>query len=115
MDLKPVVVGPPGYGSPDPSTQEGRLVPLDQHPRKDDISDDYAADLEDHVVSVDASGSANVVDDPSGSEEEENATDGAVELALEEDVDLSEVKGTGDGGRVTKADVQKFVDDRDNA
>lgn len=32
MDMQPVVVGPPGYGSPSPITSAGRLLPLDQHP-----------------------------------------------------------------------------------
>lgn len=32
MEMQPVVVGPPGYGSPSPITSAGRLLPLDQHP-----------------------------------------------------------------------------------
>jgi hypothetical protein len=32
MEMTPVVVGPPGYGSPDAITSAGRLLPLDQHP-----------------------------------------------------------------------------------
>lgn len=32
MEMTPVVVGPPAYGSPDPATSAGRLLPLDQHP-----------------------------------------------------------------------------------
>lgn len=32
MDMTPVVVGPPAYGSPDPLTAAGRLLPLEQHP-----------------------------------------------------------------------------------
>jgi hypothetical protein len=32
MEMTPVVVGPPGYGSPSPITSAGRLLPLDQHP-----------------------------------------------------------------------------------
>lgn len=38
-----------------------------------------------------------------------DATDGAVELADAEGVDLSKVKGTGEGGRVTKGDVEDYV------
>jgi len=32
MEMTPVVVGPPAYGSPDPVTSASRLLPLDQHP-----------------------------------------------------------------------------------
>lgn len=113
MDLKPVIVGPPGYGSPDPDTQLGRLVPLDQHPLVDSISDDYAADLQNQTVTV--PDNANFVGESQDSDTEENATDGAVELAVENDVDLDEVQGTGRDGRVTKADVEKFLEDRNNS
>lgn len=36
-------------------------------------------------------------------------TDGAVELAERHGIDLGGVEGTGEDGRVTKADVQKLV------
>lgn len=39
-----------------------------------------------------------------------NATDAAVALAEEAGIDLSSVKGSGDGGRITKADVQASID-----
>jgi hypothetical protein len=32
MEMTPVVVGPPAYGSPEPITSAGRLLPLSQHP-----------------------------------------------------------------------------------
>lgn len=38
-----------------------------------------------------------------------DATDGAIELAEDEGVDLSKVKGTGDSGRVIKSDVEAYV------
>src|SRR5215471_6802509 len=31
MEMTPAIVGPPGYGSPNPLTAAGRLLPLDQH------------------------------------------------------------------------------------
>ena len=40
-------------------------------------------------------------------------TDGAKSLAEEEDIDLSEVEGSGKKGRVTKADVDALVEDED--
>lgn len=39
-----------------------------------------------------------------------DATDGALEVAAENDVDLSKVKGTGDGGRIVKSDVEAFLE-----
>ena len=32
MEMTPTIVGPPAYGSPDPNTSAGRLLPIDQHP-----------------------------------------------------------------------------------
>jgi len=32
MDMQPVIVGPPAYGSPSPLTSVGRLLPLESHP-----------------------------------------------------------------------------------
>jgi hypothetical protein len=40
-NLKPIVVGPPAYASPDPSTNAGALVPVDEHPF--DLDKDYGA------------------------------------------------------------------------
>lgn len=52
MEMTPKVFGPPAYGSPDPLTAAGRLVPIEDHPlaagRVPDgsaISEDYAADV----------------------------------------------------------------------
>lgn len=42
-ELTPVVVGPPGYASPDARTQQGILVPVEEHPLSADISEDYGA------------------------------------------------------------------------
>ncbi len=41
---------------------------------------------------------------------ETNATHGAVALAEEHNLDLATVTGTGDGGRITKPDVQAALD-----
>jgi pyruvate/2-oxoglutarate dehydrogenase complex dihydrolipoamide acyltransferase (E2) component len=40
-----------------------------------------------------------------------DATDAAAELAVEEGVDLTEIYGTGSGGRVLKSDVEKVIDE----
>jgi hypothetical protein len=46
-ELKPVVVGPPAYASPDPATNSGALVPVEQHPF--DLDKDYGAGVADAV------------------------------------------------------------------
>lgn len=125
MEMKPVIVGPPGYGSPDPLTSMGRLVPLEAHPLRDthiDVgyAEDYGANLTAQEtlapspgpgtgVGTEGTPSADAEDDESG----ESATPAAVKLAEEEGVDLSEVEGTGEDGKITKPDVQKFIDDSD--
>jgi hypothetical protein len=48
-ELQPVVVGPPAYASPDPATNQGRLVPVETHPLSGDISDDYGAAVADRT------------------------------------------------------------------
>ena len=52
MEMSPRVFGPPAYGSPDPLTAAGRLVPLEDHPLGQDgvpaasaIAEDYAGDV----------------------------------------------------------------------
>lgn len=39
MEMEPVVLGPPSFGSPDPMTQSGRLVSVDEHPLE--LGEDY--------------------------------------------------------------------------
>jgi pyruvate/2-oxoglutarate dehydrogenase complex dihydrolipoamide acyltransferase (E2) component len=46
-----------------------------------------------------------------GGAPEVNATEGALELAASYGVDLSAVVGTGSGGRITKADVEAYIED----
>jgi pyruvate/2-oxoglutarate dehydrogenase complex dihydrolipoamide acyltransferase (E2) component len=121
MELTAKTVGPPQYGSPDPTTAASRLATLeDGHPLDPGllpeghpaaISDDYG------IQTVD-------VDDPTAGTEEQttgdqtneiDATDSAIELAREENVDLSEVKGTGVEGRIIKGDVEDFITERDKS
>ena len=52
-ELQPVVMGPPGYASPDPRTMAGVLVPLEDHPLAGDIAEDYGKSVADvHGVEV---------------------------------------------------------------
>lgn len=99
MEMEPHVMAPPPYGSPDPQTSAASLVPIEDHPLADNFSDDYAADL------------TGEKEEENGEEDDgtENATAGAVELAEQEGVDLSQVEGTGKDGKITKADVENFL------
>lgn len=40
-ELKPQVIGPPAYASPDPRTNEGRLVAIEEHPLSAELAEDY--------------------------------------------------------------------------
>jgi pyruvate/2-oxoglutarate dehydrogenase complex dihydrolipoamide acyltransferase (E2) component len=139
MEMRPAIVGPPAYGSPDPLTSAGRLLPIEQHPLRADalpeghpaaISEDYGEGY-DHTLR----GSATVQQQPNNAasdlerhsrgdftqeqlaeaNEGVDATDGARELAEAEGVDLNEVNGTGADGRVTKDDVESFLSGSENA
>lgn len=111
MELTPKTFGPPQYGSPDPTTSAGRLVTLeDGHPLDPGllpeghpaaISDDYGVQVESEASGLDDS--------------EVDATESARELAQQEGVNLREVQGTGTDGRVTKGDVEDYLDARENS
>lgn len=45
QELKPIIVGPPAYASPDPATIAGRLVAVEEHPLSADLAEDYGADM----------------------------------------------------------------------
>jgi pyruvate/2-oxoglutarate dehydrogenase complex dihydrolipoamide acyltransferase (E2) component len=111
MELTPKTFGPPQYGSPDPLTSASRLATLeDGHPLDPGllpagtpaaISDDYGLQV------TDAS--------PLETDEDVDATDSARELATQEGVNLRDVEGTGADGRVTKGDVEDYIEARENS
>ncbi len=103
MEMKPVIVGPPQYGSPNPETAAGRLVPLEEHPLRE-LPEGHPA-----AISPDF-GKESVA---AAAAEEVNATEAAKELAADNDVNLAEVEGTGENGRVTKADVENYLAERE--
>lgn len=56
---------------------------------------------------------AGASDEATGGDDGPDATESAVAFAAEHGVDLTEVTGSGKGGRVTQGDVQAFVKARD--
>lgn len=129
MPMRTEIVGPPSYGSPNPSTSAGKLLPLDDHPLNADklekghpaaIAKDYGADhTEDYVMPgesshpviplADSAAAAHADAERAGMEAEVDATDAARELAEENGVSLADVEGSGEGGRVTKGDVEAYL------
>jgi len=112
MELIPRVIGPPGYGSPDPLTNAGRLVPIEDHPLAnlpDDVESD-AAISDDYGEMTDLERDSLGLGDADMAGDEFNATESAVELAAAKGVDLAQVTGTGTDGRITKGDVQNYID-----
>jgi pyruvate/2-oxoglutarate dehydrogenase complex dihydrolipoamide acyltransferase (E2) component len=134
MEMTPAIVGPPPYGSPDALTTVGRLVPVHQHPlNAENLPDDHPAAIsEDYgdgqegtlkgaeTVTPRPGAPVSEMEDKEGAEGEEGATNGEVDatqgaqdLAAREGVDLSQVEGTGEGGRITKTDVENHLNEQD--
>lgn len=128
MEMTPKTFGPPQYGSPDPATASSRLLtledghPLDMVPEDHPaaISPDYAADVigqeqppgTHHMADIDrhAVGDFSVENNA-----EVDATDAARDLANENSVDLNQVEGTGQDGRVTVDDVKAHLEATDES
>jgi pyruvate/2-oxoglutarate dehydrogenase complex dihydrolipoamide acyltransferase (E2) component len=120
MEMTPKTFGPPQYGSPDPATAAGRLEtledghPLDglpeDHPAA--ISEDYALDEQEAAELRTEQQQRARGEEPDDADDETKATEAAKAHAEENDVDLSEVEGTGPGGKITKADVQRAIVER---
>jgi hypothetical protein len=50
MEMEPVLISPPGYGSPDPETAEGILVPVEESPVE--LAEDYGKDAMEAAAAV---------------------------------------------------------------
>lgn len=123
--LNKIVVGMPSFTNPNnPDTAAGSVnFDVDEHPVEH--SADYGAAVSPGVDEVkstqdvhgrEAAG-AKSTGHTGGSaggngDGDADATEAAAKLAKENDVDLAEVTGTGADGRVTKDDVQAFINDR---
>lgn len=103
LELKTDVVGPPAYGSPEPATSAGKLLPLNEHPLRAEslpeghpaaISDDYGADHEGATVMPgESSQPVTMLDLNTQSEADEASEGGYEEMTKAELVDLADERG----------------------
>lgn len=105
-ELKPVIVGPPAYASPDPATSAGGLLPVEERPANAQVlSEDYGAtekqtqtiDSYPSTTSENLGGVESASDKP---REEWNKTDWETQAA---NYDLAKSG--------TKAEIQQRVED----
>jgi pyruvate/2-oxoglutarate dehydrogenase complex dihydrolipoamide acyltransferase (E2) component len=97
--VSPIVEEPEPAPEPEPDDGEGEgeVPPLAQEVLPQDLPRDDVADTDETSAEP---------------EEEPDTTAAAADLAEAEGIDLADVVGTGAGGRVTKADVEKAIEDR---
>lgn len=92
MEMKPVVVGPPSYGSPDPSTGSLRMLPVEDI--EDRVSDDYAQSVREAMVGAsetthpgEPTGPTELATDSAGKNYSKQTKDELMELAAEREID----------------------------
>jgi hypothetical protein len=102
VDLESVIVGPPGYGSPDPRTQAGRLVSLDEHPDAENIAADYGSDVTQEQI--DLAEPENIQAEKAAAAEAEAENGNYDSMTKAELVALADQRGIDTTG-MTKADV----------
>lgn len=90
-----------------------------EQPTEPETAEEVATRLKVDIADVEAD-DPNVgvtVDDVKTYYDEEmaDATDGAIKLAEEKDVYLADITGSGEGGRIEKPDVQKYLDAQEAA
>jgi pyruvate/2-oxoglutarate dehydrogenase complex dihydrolipoamide acyltransferase (E2) component len=95
--VSPIVEEPEPAPEPEPDSGDGEVPPLAQEVLPQDLP-------RDDVEGTDETSAE--------SEEEPDTTAAAADLAEAEGIDLADVAGTGSGGRVTKADVEKAIEER---
>lgn len=105
MDIKPTVMGPPAFGSPDPETVNAYLAPVVDHPRVASFSEDYGADvLEDSNLVSGQSGEEVDVEEEIGSEIAAEETDYNA-MTVEELKNLSRDRGIEGFSTMNKAEL----------
>lgn len=111
--LPSVIMGPPAYASPDPKTNSGMLVPLEDHPLSADISEDYAANEIDlgHEMSLPSSMTDGNEAGASADPRAEFGEDGPDTKADWQKV----ARGYGLSTSGSKADLQERVEEHESA
>lgn len=128
LELRTEVVGPPAYGSPEPTTSAGKLLPLNEHPLRADslpeghpaaISEDYGADHEGATVMPGESSqpvtpmlSLNTDDGSAGGDAPEGGYD---EMTKAELVDLADERGVEVSSSWKKDEIIEALEAADNA
>jgi hypothetical protein len=106
--MEQVIVGPPGYGSPDPRTVVGRLVTLDEHPDRENIADDYGSDVTVEEIALTFPEGVG----PNAPKTREELED----MKKAELVTLAEAKGVEDASSMKKDElVDALADDNENS
>lgn len=98
-------------GSPEAQEEAARLEREAEHARAEQLrdKDELTVDEQNELDALEQ-GEKDVASASGRSDDDgPDATDGARELAEAEGVDLSTVEGTGAGGKITKADVEREV------
>jgi hypothetical protein len=113
MEMTPVVMGPPAYGSPDPETQAIRLVPLDENELGESLSADYGKDaLDAGAVAGDTSGQ-DAAEEASVQSEEADPDDYSTWTVAQLDEEFGDVEGYPSSGN--KADKVAFAESQREA
>lgn len=114
LDMKPQVMGPPPYGSPDPVTSAGKLVPVTGHPfsnlPEDEparLAEDYGEDVKDYTHAPTET-SHPIQSAPAtlpGEGEPDGEADSYEEMTKPDLVEEARSRGLEVSGQQTKADV----------
>lgn len=120
MEMQPVVVGPPGYASPDPATNAGKLLPLEDHalnaetlPEEAEgaaISADYGSDVQSLTVPAVGTTAPIAPEAPAG----EVAEADYEEMTKADLQTLADNRGVEVASSWTKAEIIDALEENDN-
>lgn len=102
MELEPVVMGPPAYGSPDPETANQTLLPLVDNSM---VTAEEGTTSEDYAAGAEAGAGAEITENYDEHSKEE--------LQAEADRRGLEIEGSGKEGNVLKDDLIEALEDDD--